>query len=73
MCLATESSITAAIRWYSAERSASEMAGRPANTGWKYRLVFIGRPGRTVRWVPDSIFRIAGSMVAGSGTYCSTR
>ena len=50
-----------------------EIAGRPANTGWKYRLIAGGRPGRTVMWVPDSRRRMAGSMVAGSGTYCSTR
>ena len=49
MCLATESSITAAIRWYSAVRCVvGGHRARPANTGWKYRFV-AHRPARAAR------------------------
>ena len=73
MCLATESSSTSAIRSYSDLRCASVETVLAANTGWKYRVVVTSPPGRTVKCVPDSTRRTERSMVAGSGTYCSTR
>ena len=73
MCLATESSSTSAIRSYRALRPASEDSVTGANVGRKYRVVDSSLPGVALNDVPAGIRRIRRSMVAGSGTYWSTR